>query len=106
MHLPWIEFAASLLVVALCIPLILRKVRRNPWYGLRTSRTMNGTPEEWYAANRVAGRVMLACGLASAAADVVLAFLPIPRQTMYLIATTILMAAVLLPLVTYRKRFF
>lgn len=43
-----------LLTAGLSVPLILRKVPPNPFYGLRTRRTFSSR-RIWYAANRIAG---------------------------------------------------
>lgn len=50
------------LIVGLCIPLILDKVRPNPWYGFRVGRTLKD-PAVWYAVNRYAAWRMMAVGL-------------------------------------------
>jgi uncharacterized membrane protein len=48
-------------MIALAIPLILRKVRPNPWYGFRTRKTLSHG-KIWYAANRYAGKALLLAG--------------------------------------------
>ncbi len=60
-----------LLTVSLSVPLILRKVPPNPFYGLRTKATFS-SHRVWYAANRIAriwlaiaGIVWLGAGLLS-----------------------------------------
>ena len=64
--------AAPLLVICLAIPLILGKVPRNYLYGVRTTQSMAGSLEEWYAINRAGGIAMVVGALASLLA--VLAF--------------------------------
>ncbi len=45
-------------LILLSIPLILGRVPRNPWYGVRTQRTMHGSEAEWYAINRKGGFIL------------------------------------------------
>jgi hypothetical protein len=54
---------AGALIVAASVPLILGRVPRNDFYGLRTPRTMSGSLEEWYRANRTGGIVACILGL-------------------------------------------
>lgn len=48
--------------IVLGIPLMLGRVPRNHWYGVRTSRTMSGTEAEWYETNRKGGITMVVIG--------------------------------------------
>jgi hypothetical protein len=59
------------LFVALSIPLILRKVRRNVIYGFRTCATL-ADDFVWYEANAYFGRRLVAFSVISAAAVLVL----------------------------------
>ena len=67
---------SGLLFVALSVPLILRRVKPNAWYGFRTPKTM-GSEDVWYAANAYSGALLLAVGMVTAAAGIVLALLPL-----------------------------
>ena len=75
-----ILIAAPILVIALSIPLILGRVKRNLWYGIRTPATMSGTEENWYAINR-SGGIALCIGSAASLALVIAAgfFAPLTR---------------------------
>jgi uncharacterized membrane protein len=53
---------AGLVFLAMGIPLALRKVRPNPWYGFRTAKTLSD-PAVWYAANRLAGVDLIVAGV-------------------------------------------
>jgi SdpI/YfhL protein family len=67
--LPEIVFAGvGVLIILLAIPLILRRVPRNDWYGLRTEKTMHGPEQVWYDANRDAGLGLCAVGILTLAA--------------------------------------
>ena len=62
---------AGMLMVALAIPMILQRVKPNPWYGFRTRKTLSD-PDIWYPANRYAGKALLAAGAVVAVASLVL----------------------------------
>lgn len=47
----------GVLVMTLCVPLIRRKVKRNPWYGIRV-RDAFVSEERWAEINSYGGRVM------------------------------------------------
>lgn len=71
-----ILFASSgLLLTALSIPLILRRVPPNPLCGFRVASTL-AEPAVWYAVNRHAGWRLGATGLVIAGAAILLARLP------------------------------
>lgn len=70
-----IHFMAGLLAVAVSLPLLLGKVKRNAWYGVRI-RAAFVSEAAWYAINRHGGRLFLAWGLALVLTAVVGAFLP------------------------------
>jgi uncharacterized membrane protein len=54
----------SVVIVALSVPLILRWVPPNGFYGFRVRRTLSD-PTLWYAANAFAGWALLVSGLVS-----------------------------------------
>ena len=54
------------LIAAVSIPLILNLVPPNPFYGLRTARTLSDR-DRWCRANRFAGWAFLAAAIAGAA---------------------------------------
>lgn len=51
----------SLLLMALSVPLILKRVKPNPFYGLRTPKSL-ANPDIWYHANQLSGRALFAAG--------------------------------------------
>lgn len=57
----YLPVLVSGLMIALAIPMILKKVPRNPLYGFRTPHTMS-SDEVWYEANRIAGWDLLVAG--------------------------------------------
>lgn len=53
---------AGLLFIAIGIPLALKRVPPNRWYGFRTAKTLSNQTI-WYAANRVVGTDLLSLAL-------------------------------------------
>ena len=49
------------LMVVLAVPMILQRVKPNPWYGFRTRKTLSDE-KIWYAANKYAGKALLMAG--------------------------------------------
>ena len=65
---------APALLMAIAIPLIVKKIPKNGFYGLRTPKTMAGSDEQWYRLNREAGIAIFIAGSISLLASV---FVPI-----------------------------
>jgi len=59
---------AFLMVIA--IPLILKKVPKNGFYGFRTPKTMAGSDEQWYRINREGGIAIFIAGSISLLASI------------------------------------
>ena len=49
------------LMIVLAVPMILKKVKPNVWYGFRTRKTLSDE-RVWYAANQYAGKALLLAG--------------------------------------------
>src|SRR5689334_4885003 len=64
---------AGLLLAAISLPLIRRKVPPNSLYGFRVRRTLED-PKVWYDVNEFAGHCMLRLGLFTSVSTVVLYF--------------------------------
>ena len=62
-------FVGALTIVA-SIPLILRKVKMNPYYGVRIPEAFT-SEERWYEINRHGGRLLLAWGILIVATAIV-----------------------------------
>lgn len=52
----------GIFLVALSVPLILKKVPPNDWYGFRTPKTRSDE-RIWYEANRIAAQGMVVAGI-------------------------------------------
>jgi len=46
--------ATGLMLIALCLPMALQKIKPNGWYGFRTPKTLSNE-KIWYEANCIAG---------------------------------------------------
>jgi uncharacterized membrane protein len=61
-------------MIAVSIPLLMRSVKPNHWYGFRTSKTLSSEPV-WYKANAFAGALMLSFGIIYSIASIKFYFL-------------------------------
>ncbi len=66
---------SGLLLTALSVPMILRRVPPNPLYGFRVPSTLRD-PALWYAANRYAGWRLALTGILTAAASIAFSRIP------------------------------
>lgn len=83
MVVPLVLFVASgLLLAALLVPLIFRKVPPNYWYGFRVGATLE-KEEVWYPANEYAGRRLCWVGVATVVAAVGLFLIPVNNVGVY-----------------------
>ena len=60
--IPYVFAGIGLLLVATSIPLALRRVPMNRWYGVRT-RKAYVSDENWYAINAFGGKLLFVLGL-------------------------------------------
>lgn len=68
----------SLLLIAVSVPLALGRVKRNPFYGVRTAKTLQ-SDAAWYAGNAYGGRLLSVAGVVDLIAVVLLACVPALR---------------------------
>jgi uncharacterized membrane protein len=67
--------SSGLLLAALSVPLILRKISPNPLYGFRVKRTLED-PAVWYPVNAYAAKRLLVVGLVISVSAILLFFVP------------------------------
>jgi len=66
-----LSFAAvGVLYMGIAVPMIRGRVKRNPWYGFRTPKTLS-SDAIWYPANAYSGRAMFAAGAVITAGSLV-----------------------------------
>jgi len=89
--------SSGLLLAALSIPLIRRKIKPNGLFGFRVSATMEN-PKLWYKVNEYAGRRLLTAGIGIALAALFLYLWPGLNLTIesYALAVTGVVAGLLL----------
>lgn len=63
------------LCIGLAVPLMLRWVKPNCWYGFRTRKTLSNE-RVWYEANAYTGRLLLGLGIFEILAAISLYFVP------------------------------
>ena len=64
---------SGLIFVSTCIPLVLRKIPPNSFYGIKVPKAYE-SPELWYKLNAKGGRIMIAYGAIMAAIGLILLF--------------------------------
>jgi hypothetical protein len=65
----------GVVVAALGVPMIRRRIPPNSGYGFRVSKTLND-PKIWYDANEFSGRCFFRLGVMTSLASLVLFFIP------------------------------
>lgn len=65
----------GLLTAVIAVPLVLRKVKPNPFYGFRTRKTLTNEAV-WYEANVYAGKWLAGAGIVVASAAVAFSLMP------------------------------
>jgi len=78
---------SGLLLVGLSIPLLLRRVKPNWWYGFRTSKTLSDE-RIWYESNAYAGKWLLLSGIIHTVVSLALYSVSAFRQNLLLYVTT------------------
>jgi hypothetical protein len=91
------------------IPLALRLVPPNRWYGFRTAATLS-SPEAWYPINAATGVALVAAGALGGIVVLllsqgVIALKPTLRYALGMLLTALFMLASLIPVVLYANRF-
>ncbi len=66
---------AGLLLIAISIPLIQRRIKPNPWYGFRTPTTLKNE-KVWYEVNAHSGMRLLISGIIVVIAAILFALIP------------------------------
>jgi uncharacterized membrane protein len=86
---------SGVLLTVLSIPLILRKIKPNPFYGFRTPFTLSNETY-WYEVNAYGGKWLFGAGIVIAIAAVILAAIPNVSLDFYAIACTLVMGIAML----------
>ncbi len=94
MTIPWPVLLAGLLIIAMSIPLIKKRIPKNDLYGFRTPKTMAGSEAEWLVANQRAGWALCAAGIVTVIGCLFFAAVPLHRQIVLMASTSVLIAAI------------
>ena len=86
--------SAGLLIVAVAIPMALRKVPPNALYGLRVEATLTDKGV-WYEANARSGRDLILVGVVFAGLAVVLSFVGLSEATFSIVCSAFLVIALI-----------
>ena len=95
MPTPILMYAVPVLIMFVSLPLILKKIPKNAFYGFRTKKTMSGTDEYWYRANRSAGFAMFLAGVVSFLASMVIPLFMSDEKRIVSIWSFVLIASVI-----------
>jgi len=107
--LPILFAGFPIMTFALGIPLALKLVPPNRFYGFRTSTTLSSV-EAWYQINFVTGLALIAAGVVGGLAALllshgVIALKPEFRYTIGILLTALATLVFLIPVVFYANRF-
>jgi len=84
----------GLLFMAISVPMINHRVKRNQWYGFRTPKTLSND-RIWYAANEHSGRMLFLSGILTIVSAVLLTPFALVGTDTYALACTVVMLAAL-----------
>jgi uncharacterized membrane protein len=88
---------SGLLISVLAIPLVLRRVPPNSFYGIRTKASF-ASDSDWYRINVIGGRYLALSGLVILVIGIVGFFLPVSFRDPYSISATVAaLLAVIIP---------
>ena len=106
MRLPLVLYIAPISMMVLSIPMILKKVPKNRFYGMRTEHTLTGSDEQWYQANYISGLTMFIAGVIACLAFVIVPHLVSDIRLVLMICLAVLLLSVLAAVAysTYSQR--
>ena len=95
----------GLVVVAAAVPLALKKIPMNDWYGVRLRKAFQ-SDENWYAINAYGGKWLIACGAVIAAIGAVMLSISIQQEWLAkaLSFASLLIVLAIIPIVAYSRK--
>lgn len=96
----------GLLLIALAIPLILRRIGMNSWYGVRVQKAFQ-SEANWYAINHMGGRWLAAAGVVVFLVGVFVVLRPPTSDAMVVLlslAPVLVVLLTLIPVLRYARR--
>ena len=100
-------FIAGLILAALAIPLMNRKVKMNSWYGIRLPQTMDNETV-WYEVNEKVGRYIFFFGLLICTLTILIYLYPIIDNifSVFILLAVLVLGSILLIIISinYAKK--
>lgn len=95
----------GLVSIGISIPLVLRKIPMNNWYGVRVPKAFT-SDENWYEINAYGGKWMIAAGAALAAIGALTLNIDIQQEWLLeaLSFAPLLIVLAIIPIVIYSRR--
>jgi len=95
----------GLVVIGVSIPLVLKWVPKNRWYGVRLKKSLK-SDENWYAINSYGGKWMIAVGAVLAAIGALTLDIDIQQEWLLkaLSFAPLLIVLAIIPIVIYSRR--
>jgi len=95
----------GLVVIGVSIPLVLKWVPKNRWYGVRLKKSLK-SDENWYAINAYGGKWMIAAGAVLAAIGALTLDIDIQQEWLLkaLSFAPLLIVLAIIPIVIYSRR--
>jgi hypothetical protein len=88
-----VNLVFAIIITAISIPLVKRKIKMNPWYGVRIPKSFE-SEENWYKINAYGGKRMIVWAALPAVAGIVAFFLPLDSDASGMQVLTALLAFV------------
>lgn len=102
----WSNLLTGLVLIALAVPLVRRRVRMNRWYGVRIPKAY-ASEANWYAINEVGGRWLAGAGAVLALIGLGIVLRPPTTEAGVLLAASApapLVLLILVPVLRFARR--
>lgn len=90
-----INIGYAVVTIAVCVPLIKRKIKMNRWYGVRIKKSFE-SDENWYELNAYGGKQLIVWSLPLIAVGVACFFIPFDNSNKDVLALALGTAPVLI----------
>jgi hypothetical protein len=86
-----VNLGFAILITAISIPLVKRKIKMNPWYGVRIPKSFE-SEENWYKINAYGGKRLILWATLPAVIGIAAFFLPLDSDAGGTVLLTLLLA--------------
>ena len=80
------NISCGLIFIAICIPLLKRKVKMNDWYGFRISKAFQ-SEENWFSINAYGAKKLIICSILMILIGILCFFIPISSTTILILGS-------------------